>query len=76
MFVSDIRQVSPLEHELAVAVPIHYAIGITLGFLYVFATSALGLSARGPKGTGLFLSRPVTHCFYGVGLWLGGLILR
>jgi hypothetical protein len=31
--------------------------------------------SRGPKGTRLFAGSLVAHCFYGVGLWLGALIL-
>jgi len=103
----DIAQVSPIQHEMAMAVPVHYAISVTLGLMYVLACSTFGLSPRsrvtalgfalgtnllpwllmfpamgygwfgahGPAGTRLFLSSLVTHCFYGVGLWLGVSIL-
>lgn len=43
---SDIAKTPPINHEVAIAVPVHYAIGITLGLVYLFASSALGLSAR------------------------------
>ena len=42
----DIDQVPPINHELAVAVPAHYAIGVTLTLLYLFANSAFGLNSR------------------------------
>jgi hypothetical protein len=104
---NDIGQTPPINHEVAVAVPMHYAIGIALALLYVLASSALGYSPRnplaalgfalcstllpwllmfpamgygwfgthGPPGTRLFVSSLVTHCFYGVGLWLGASIV-
>ena len=104
---SDIGRVLPVNHEMAIAVPMHYAVGITLGLLYLLLTSAIRLSPRnpivalvfalftnilpwlfmfpamgygwfgthGPPGTRLFLSSLITHCFYGVGLWIGVLIL-
>ena len=104
---SDIGRVPPVNHEMAIAVPMHYAVGITLGLLYLLLTSAIRLSPRnpivalvfalftnilpwlfmfpamgygwfgthGPPGTRLFLSSLITHCFYGVGLWIGVLIL-
>ena len=100
---ADIGQVAPVRHELVIAVPVHYLIGITLALAYLFTISALGLSpsnpivalgfglwtnllpwllmfpamgygwfgAQGPPGTRLFASSLVTHCFYGVGLWVG-----
>ena len=103
----DIAQVSPIQHEMAVAVPVHYAIGVTLALTYLLACSTLGLSPRspvtalvfalctnllpwllmfpamgygwfgthGPPGTRLFFSSLVTHCFYGLGLWLGASLL-
>ena len=43
---SDIGQVPPINHELAIAVPMHYTIGITLAIVYLFVSSALGLSPR------------------------------
>jgi hypothetical protein len=104
---SDIGRVPPINHEMAIAVPTHYAVGIALALLYLLLISALWLSPRnlivalafalftnllpcllmfpamgygwfgthGPPGTRLFFSSLVTHCFYGVGLWTGGLIL-
>jgi hypothetical protein len=45
----DIGQVPPINHELAVAVPAHYAIGVTLTLLYLFANSAFGLNSSSLK---------------------------
>jgi hypothetical protein len=105
---SDIGQVAPINHEVAIAVPAHYAIGIALALVYLFASSTLGLLARdpiaalgfalstvllpwvlmfpamgygwsgshGPPGTRLLLSSAVTHCFYGLGLWIGAWLRR
>ena len=102
VFHCDIGQVAPINHELGVAVPAHYAIGVTLTLLYLFANSAFGLNssnlrtalgfalctsllpwllmfpamgygwfgAHGREGTRLFSSSLVSHCFYGIGLWL------
>jgi len=104
---TDIAQAPPFSHEMAIAAPMHYAIGFTLGIVYLLVTSVVGLSHRslitalgfglctnllpwllmfpamgygwfgthGPPGTRLFLSSIVTHCFYGIGLWLGASIL-
>ena len=104
---SDIAQAPTLSYEMAIAVPIHYAIGITLALVYLAMSSTLGLNPRnlpialgfalstsflpwllmfpamgygwfgthGPPGTRLFLSSLVTHCFYGLGLWMGASIL-
>lgn len=104
---SDITQTPPISHEMAIAVPMHYAIGITLAVVYLTVSSVLGFNPRnlvtalgfapctnvlpwllmfpamgygwfgthGPPGTKLFLSSLVTHCFYGLGVWLGVLIL-
>jgi hypothetical protein len=44
----DIAQVSPIQHEMAVAVPVHYAIGVTLALMYLLACSTFGLSPRSP----------------------------
>jgi len=106
-FHSDIGRVSPINHEVAVAVPVHYVIGITLALIYLVLCSALGLSPRspvmaigfalctnalpwllmfpamgygwfgahGPTGTRLFASSFLTHCLYGLGLWLGASFL-
>ena len=102
LLVNDIGQLLPVNREVAIAVPMHYVIGITLALLYLLVSSTLGLSprspsvalgfalctnvfpwfmmfpamvygwfgSRGPTGTRLFLASLVTHCFYGVGLWL------
>ena len=45
---SDISLVPPINHEMAIAVPAHYAIGIALALVYLFASAALGLVARNP----------------------------
>jgi len=104
---SDIGQTAVISHERAIAVPVHYAIGVTLALIYLFACASLGLAPRnpitalvfafctnifpwlvmfpsmgfgwfgshGPPGTRLFLSSLASHVFYGVGLWLGALLL-
>ena len=104
---TDIAQVPPINHEMAIAVPMHYAVGITLALLYPLLISALGLDPRnviavlafalctnllpwllmfpamgygwfgthGPPRTRLFFSSLVTHSCYGLGLWIGVLIL-
>jgi hypothetical protein len=104
---SDIAQAPPISHEMAIALPMHYAVGITLGIAYLAVSTALELRPRspitalafalctnllpwlvmfpamgygyfgthGPPGTRLFTSSLVTHCFYGIGLWLGMSIL-
>ena len=51
---SDIAQAPPISHETAIAMPMHYAIGITLGIVYLLVTSILGLS---PPGYGVRLVR-------------------
>jgi hypothetical protein len=107
MLHGDIGQVSPIQYETAIAVPVHCAIGVTLAPIYVVVCSTFGLSprspvmalgfavctnllpwllmfpamgygwfgARGPTGTRLFASSFLTHCFYGLGLWLGASLL-
>ena len=92
---------------MAIAIPMHYAVGITLALMYLLLIPILGLRPRnpsvglafavctnllpwllmfpamgygwfgthGPPGTRLFFSSLVTHSFYGVGLWIGLLIL-
>ena len=104
---SDIAEAPPISHEMAIAAPMQYAIGYTLGIVYLLVISVLGLSRRGlikaigfglcmnllpwllmfpaigygwfgthgPPGTRLFLSSVVTHCIYGIGLWLAASIL-
>jgi hypothetical protein len=43
-----------------------------LPWLLMFPAMGYGwFGAHGPTGTRLFFSSFVTHCFYGVGLWLG-----
>ena len=39
---ADIARASAVTHELAIAIPIHYAIGVTLASVYVWATSQFG----------------------------------
>jgi hypothetical protein len=107
LLVESIAQVPPISHEMAIAAPMHYAIGFTLGIVYLLVTSVLGLSHRSlitavafglctnlPPGSSCFrrwatdgmgctvrreracfLSGSVTHCFYGIGLWLGASIV-
>ena len=107
LIVNDIGQLPAVHREVAIAVPLHYVIGITLALVYLLVSSTLGLSprsplaalgfalctnvfpwfmmfpamgygwfgSRGPTGTRLFLASLVTHCFYGVGLWLATLML-
>ena len=48
LFHHDIGQVTPVNYEMAIALPVHYAIGVTLALAYWLATSALGLSPRNP----------------------------
>jgi hypothetical protein len=43
---SDIGQAPPINHEMAVALPMHYAIGITLALVYLLLSSALAISPR------------------------------
>jgi|SRR6516164_4960169 len=45
---ADIGHVSPTRHEMAIAVPAHYAIGVMLALLYVLVCSAIGLNPRSP----------------------------
>jgi hypothetical protein len=42
----DIARGSVVSHELAIAAPVHYAIGVTLALLYLWGMSALGWPAR------------------------------
>jgi hypothetical protein len=103
----DIGDVAPIRHEMVIALPVHYTIGATLALVYVFVSTAVGLSPRnllaalvfasstnvlpwllmfpamgygwfgahGPPKTRLLFSSLVNHGFYGLGLWLGSLIL-
>lgn len=43
---SDIGQTAAINHERAIAVPVHYAIGVTLALIYLFACASLGLASR------------------------------
>jgi len=45
---SDVAQVTLAPHELVIAVPVHYLIGITLALAYCAHHSPLGLSPRNP----------------------------
>ena len=106
-FHSDIGQVSPINHEMVIAVPVHYTVGVAFALVYLATSSAFGLNprspvaavgfalctnllpwllmfpamgygwfgVRGPQGTRLFVSSLVTHCFYGLGLWLAALVM-
>ena len=100
---ADIARVPAVNHELAIAIPVHYAIGVTLASLYVWGTSQLGwptrslalalafglstsilpwllmfpamgygfFGAHGPSGTRLFLSSLINHACFGLGIWIG-----
>lgn len=47
-----------------------------LPWLIMFPAMGYGwFGTQGPQGTKLFLSSLITHCFYGVGLWFGSLML-
>lgn len=43
---SDIAQEAPLDHEVAIVFPVHYAIGATLALVYLASAAALGLDPR------------------------------
>jgi hypothetical protein len=45
-FHGDIVQAPPVAHEVAIAVPVHYAIGTTLALVDLFSAAAIGLSPR------------------------------
>ena len=49
LLVSDIGRLQPVNREVAIAVPVHYVIGITLALLYLLVSSTLGLSPRNPS---------------------------
>lgn len=53
---ADIGRVQPINHETAIAVPVHYTIGITLAVVYLRVTSALGLSRAQPDRSSWFRS--------------------
>lgn len=44
--VRDIRELAPADHEVAIAVSVHYAIGLVLGIVYLLVSSFLGLRLR------------------------------
>ena len=45
---SDIGQVAAIKQEMAIAVTVHYAIGLTLALIYLFVSASLGLASRNP----------------------------
>lgn len=45
---SDIGQGSVINHEMAIAILMHYTIGVTLALIYLFACASLGLVSRNP----------------------------
>jgi hypothetical protein len=45
---SDIAQTTAINHERAIVAPVHYAIGVTLALMYLFACASLGLDSRKP----------------------------
>lgn len=49
---ADISRSSPVNHELFLALPVHYAIGTVLAAMFVWVTSALGW----PRGLGMSLA--------------------
>jgi len=51
-FHVDIARSAPVNHELLVAFPVHYAIGIVLATLYVWGTGAIGW----PRNLGMALA--------------------
>jgi hypothetical protein len=48
LFHKDIGQTAAINHERAIAIPVHYAIGVTLTLIYLFTCASLGLSSRNP----------------------------
>lgn len=42
----DIGQVAAVHQEMAIAVTLHYAIGLTLALIYLFVSASLGLTLR------------------------------
>jgi hypothetical protein len=44
----DISQTAAINHERAIAVPVHYAIGVTLALIYLFVCASRGLAPRNP----------------------------
>ena len=43
---ADIAKALPVKREMAIAVPTHYAIGITLALIFLLASAAFGLNPR------------------------------
>jgi Protein of unknown function (DUF2938) len=106
-FHEDIAREAPGSHELAITLPVHYAIGMCLTALFVLMAHRIGWQARslspalafgvcssvfpwllmfpamgygffgahGPEGTRLFVSSLVSHVFFGLGLWIGVLMV-
>ena len=46
--VRDIGLLAPAKNEVAIAVSVHYVIGVVLGILFLLVGSFLGLSTRNP----------------------------
>jgi hypothetical protein len=46
--MSDIEKVPPIDGEMAIAVPVHYSIGVALAFAYLVVSLALGLNIKNP----------------------------
>ena len=46
--VSDNGKVPPFDREMAIAVPVHYSIGVALAFIYLWVSMAFGLSVKNP----------------------------
>jgi hypothetical protein len=44
---TDIARSAPVRHELVLALPVHYAIGITLAMLFIWATGQMGWTRTG-----------------------------
>lgn len=45
---TDIARAAPIRREMAIALPVHYAIGTTLALVYLFVSISLGLNPRSP----------------------------
>jgi len=67
---SDIGQVAPVHHELAIAVLVHYVIGIILALAYLLAMSAIGLSPHNPVAALGYEFAAVAAHVSGDGLWV------
>ncbi len=61
---SDIAQVPPINHEMAIAIPMHYAVGVALALVYLLMIPALGHSPRNPVAALAFaVSKNLLPCF-------------